>query len=372
MIKGVRLMRWRKRSFVWILLAALFVVLLYFLLAKAVERTTHTSGAGDLEKQQTDDIGADNKAEGSWSKEFLNPGSAGAASGIDPTEEEDTRLTVGKPYKTKLVGDNSTNILIVGEDKTSYLYDTIGIVSIDAEEGKIRIIMLPRDTYIEYNKRIMDFLDKAGKLREPGFLKINNAHHIGAMIKYEGKFKTHSMSFLADIIKEKLGIEVKDYVKINTRGFVEIVDLFGGVDINVPYDMNYDDPLQDLSIHLKKGLQHLDGKQAEGFVRYRQGYDENGVFREYGDTERKKNQILFLKEFIKQHGTVRNIDKIPELMKVLGKNIDHSVGFGDILLNYIGLLKDVVVKKYEIESVNIDGKSQWIYGSSYIIIDQED
>jgi len=111
------------------------------------------------------------------------------------------------------------------------------------------------------------------------------------------------MNFLAELIKEIFDIEVHDYVRFNTEGFVQIVDLFGGVDINVPYDMHYDDIYQDLHIHINKGWNHLDGKKAEGFVRYRQSNDEMGnITHSIGDYERKKNQINFIKAFIEQHG----------------------------------------------------------------------
>ena len=50
-----------------------------------------------------------------------------------------------------------------------------------------------------------------------------------------------------------LGIPIDFYVKVNTRGFVRLVDAIGGVDFNVPVDMNYEDPTQDLYIHFSKG-----------------------------------------------------------------------------------------------------------------------
>jgi LCP family protein required for cell wall assembly len=278
-------------------------------------------------------------------------------------------LTSCKPFDKKLVESHSLNILIIGEDKEAGLFDTIGIMSIDQKNRKFKIIMIPRDTYIEYNEKVIHYLDLAGKLNEPGFFKINNAHHIGPMMKYQGRFDPYtSINFLTDVIKEKFGIEVRDYIKINTESFVEIVDLFGGVDIYVPYEMNYDDPTQDLSIHLEKGMQHLDGKKAEGFVRYRKGYKSDGTFFEVGDPGRKKNQINFIKAFIQQHGTIGKINKIPSLLKILGRNIQHSIGLGDLLINYMGIAKDIVTDKYEIESENLDGELKWINSSQYVII----
>jgi len=185
------------------------------------------------------------------------------------------------------------------------------------------------------------------------------------MIGYKGKFKANSISFLAQVIKEKFGIDVDDYVKINTEGFKQVVDLFGGVDINVPYNMNYDDPAQELFIHLTKGEHHLDGKQAEGFVRFRKGYRADGT---KFDVDRKKNQLAFLNAFIKQNGTISNINKIPGLLKTLDRNITHSIDFGDMLLTYTGLAKDVINDKYVIEDKNINGEDEMINGVSYVIV----
>lgn len=279
-------------------------------------------------------------------------------------------LTEGRPYGKKLVEDGSINILLIGENKFEGLCDTISIVSIDKKSRKVRIIMIPRDTYIEYNKKVLHYLEKEGKLDVPGMLKINAAHNIGPIMKYEGRFKPYtSISFLADVINEKFNIEVDDYVKVDTDIFAQIVDLFGGIKINVPYEMNYDDPGQNLSIHLEKGEQNLDGKQAEGFVRFRQGYNEKGELLSYGDIERKKNQIAFLKAFIDQHGTINNINKTPELLKTLGKKMLHSIGVGDVLFKYMGLMKDIIEKDYEIEGMSLSGELKWINRSQYMVLD---
>ncbi len=277
-------------------------------------------------------------------------------------------LTEGQVYPDKLVEDKTKNVLIIGEDKVAGLYDTIGIMNIDKKNKKVKIIMIPRDTYIQYNKKVIHYLENAGKSGDPAFYKINCAHNIGPIMKYKSKFSQYSISFLADVIKEVFSIEVDDYVKVNTEGFVDIVDLFGGVDIEVPYNMNFDDPFQNLSIHLNKGFQHLDGKQAEGFVRFRQGYDEKNVLISYGDTERKKNQITFIKAFINQHATLENITKIPGLLKSMNKNVKTSVGVGDVLMSYTGILKDVVINKYKIDSITIQGKSEMRNGTYYQLI----
>ncbi len=274
---------------------------------------------------------------------------------------------LSEEYTKDLVEKGSINILFLGEDKENSLYDTIGIISIDKKNKKLLIMMLPRDLYIDYSQTVNDALAAAGKTKASGIYKLNAAHYIGALMEYDGKFKVNSISFLAEVIKEKFAIDIDDYIKINLAGFRKIVNLFGGVSIYVPYNMDYDDPSQDLSIHLQKGLQHLDGANAEDFVRFRQGYNEEGI---RFDVDRKKNQLAFLNAFIKQHGTIGNINKIPDLSKTLSSNMMNSIGFGEILTTYIGIAKDIVNDEYEIENKNIDGISKMIDGVSYIVIDE--
>jgi LCP family protein required for cell wall assembly len=277
-------------------------------------------------------------------------------------------LTEGKKYSKQLVNENSRNILFVGEDKVSGLFDTIGIFSVDSQNKSIKVIMIPRDLYVDYNPKVKRELELKGKVNMPAFYKINCAHNIGVYMKYEGKFGAQSINFLSDVIKEKFDITIDDYIRVNTQGFVEIVNHFGGVKVNVPYDMNYDDPYQDLSIHLNKGMQLLNGKQAEGFVRCRYTYGSKGELVNHGDYERKKNQIAFIKAFIEQHGTLAKIDKLPGMLKSLSKNVKHSLGIGDILTSYIGLAKDAIDGKYKIESVTITGKDKIINKTYFIEI----
>ncbi len=282
-------------------------------------------------------------------------------------QDEPNNITAGKPYPGKLVEANARNVLIIGQDKVSNLYDTIGIASIDENNKVLKVIMIPRDTYIEYSKGVLNKLGEKVNLHEPGIYKINFAHQIGNYIDYEGKFNSGPISFLAEVVEEKFGVKVDDFVKINISGFRKMVDHLGGVNIYVPYDMNYDDPTQDLHIHIKKGNQHLDGEDAEGFVRFRQGYKEDGSFFEVGDVNRKKNQLNFIKELIKQKGTLKNIGKIPGLLNLLGKNVQHSIGVGDMLTSYIGIATNVVSDEYDITTESLCSDKQIrIDGAAYI------
>ena len=74
-----------------------------------------------------------------------------------------------------------------------------------------------------------------------------------------------------------LGYRVDSYALFDVEVFVELIDAMGGIDFDVPVDMDYDDPGQDLSIHVQKGYQHLNGYQTMGVFRFRNTYANGDI-----------------------------------------------------------------------------------------------
>ena len=161
-----------------------------------------------------------------------------------------------------------TNVLLVGEDRTSGLYDVLMLLHVDPESSRASILQIPRDTYATY--------------AEGSYRKIN-----GAAKRLGG------MEELCAFLSESLGVSIDRYVCMELEAFSKIVDALGGVEITLPDALHYDDPSQNLSIHLPKGEQTLDGKTAEYFVRYRMGYVR-------GDLGRMDAQKLFLSALAKK------------------------------------------------------------------------
>jgi LCP family protein required for cell wall assembly len=265
--------------------------------------------------------------------------------------EKRPRLTKGNLAASSIVSEDSTNIMIIGEDDSN-VYDTIGIVSIDEKRKQLKIIMLSRDIKVEYSSYVKNNVMLSTDISKRSIL--SNASFIGSEIGYKGRFQSSSISFLSDIIKEKLNIKVDHYVKLEYECLRQIVDLFGGVDIDVPYNMNYDDPIQNLSIHLDKGMQHLDGKKAECFLRYRPHKSENEASMDAID-RRNTNQADFIKALIQQKATTSNIDKLPQLFGIIDKTTEHSFDIKNDLASYIKYLKGLAADKYTIESTIING-----------------
>ncbi|MBR4110244.1 MAG: LCP family protein [Clostridia bacterium] len=132
-------------------------------------------------------------------------------------------------------------------------------------------------------------------------------------------------------VKEITGIEAQYYVLFDTKVLRQAVDAVGGVEVDVPINMNYDDPAQDLYIHLKKGRQTLTGKQAEQFVRFRKNNDGSGY--KNGDIDRVATQQQFIKAMISRVLEPQNLLKLDKLFDIVISNTKTNVTL-DILLSY--------------------------------------
>lgn len=282
-------------------------------------------------------------------------------------------LTSGEKYYKSLVAEGSINVLVMGCDAEGANYDTLLIMSIDEANNQIKLINIPRDIYIDYSDDVLKKLKKAFPkyTSSKGIYKINAAHTIGKFIGYKkdaGRFKNPEYEFTADLVEEVFGIYIDDYVFLKPSSFRKVVDYFGGVDIDVPYHMKYSDPTQNFSVHLEKGSQHLNGEQAEGFVRYRQGYDENGKFKGLGDIERKQNQVTFVKAFIKQHMTLGNIGKIISISGDLDKYLVSSIDNAKETAEYGKVAEKLYRNKFTTASEEIECKDEKIVEVYYLKI----
>jgi len=276
---------------------------------------------------------------------------------VEPEKKPKTSLTNKQRYYTPITDSGSINILLIGKDPTYSNFDTLIIASIDEENKKVKLIDIPRDIFIDYSSDILKEIKKKAPnfYDEKGSRKINAAHAAGRMIKYapenprfEGK---PGINFLTDLLYEIFDVEINDYIAVETDGFREIVDYFGGVVIDVPIYMHYEDPAQGLYIHLEPGVQLLDGKKAEGFVRFRQGYNRKG---EYFTWSRSDNIYLFLKSFFEQHFTLKNLNKIGKVYEIVKKNTETSVSDISEIYEYAVLAKKIIDEKFSIEHVSIE------------------
>lgn len=221
-------------------------------------------------------------------------------------------------------------ILGVSTDLDSQLTDTIMVASYNPNTQKANLLSIPRDSYTGKNTA-----------KATASLKINALYNIE---------KTPEKTLKA--VNEITGLDIKYYVIVKTEALIQLVDAIGGVEFNVPIDMKYDDPTQDLHIDLKAGTQKLDGEKAEQVLRFRHSNpDKNGVMStypsEYGNDDfgRMRTQRDFISALLKQTLKPGNIFKLGEILEIAHKNVETNLE-----LSYI---KDYIPYAVEFNTDNL-------------------
>ncbi len=236
------------------------------------------------------------------------------------------------------------NILLMGTDAGGRLTDVLMVYHFDTKEKTIRMLSVPRDTKITLNGSTQ---------------KINAAHNYGKGLKNEnGGDRAHEYAINA--VSELTGIAIDRYICIDLKAFRQIIDALGGFDFEVAQTMNYDDSYQNLHIHLQKGMQHLDGDKAEQLVRFRK-YPN-------GDIGRVQVQQNVLKALISQKLNPEYADKVPEILDLLGSNMETDLAAADFV-SIVASAIEAVENTGGIETHILDGTAKYIDKVSYYIAD---
>lgn len=227
---------------------------------------------------------------------------------VQPTDNPDTDEdeSQGDPTTVPVVSaktrkEDCYTFLVMGMDDGNGNTDTIMAVTFDVKGKHVSVVSIPRDTLVDVPRTVK---------------KINAAYSAGGIEEVQKE------------VSAILGFPVDHYVTVNLRGFKALVDAVGGVDFEVPINMNYDDPTQDLHIHLNKGMQHLDGAKALQLVRFRSGYAN-------ADIGRIETQQKFLKALAKKLISWNSVGKINEFVDIFAKNVKTDLSVGN--LAYFGL-----------------------------------
>ena len=193
--------------------------------------------------------------------------------------------------------DGYTNILILGIDdgyEGGPEADTILVLSYSNDTGKSRLISIPRDTWVSAD---------------------SSAGRIGTLYSWGGA------SLIVRHVSALLGISIHQYVVIDMSTFADLIDVFGGIDIYVEEDMNYEDPESGLEIHLEQGYQHLDGNNAQKYLRFRS--------EKLGDVGRVQRQQKFFKAFYTKVLQLDTIPKLPAIADIFRNRMETSAEIFD-------------------------------------------
>ena len=211
--------------------------------------------------------------------------------------------------------------LLVG--KSQNLTDTIIVAKYNPQTQEAVMMSIPRDTFIGKNKNSATSMDKINVLYQQSPEKLLKA------------------------VNNITGLDIKNYITVDTKALRELVDSIDGVYFDVPIDMDYDDTSQNLHIHLKKGYQLLNGDKAEQLVRFRKNNNFTGYSSEYGsdDYGRMRTQREFIIAAVKQTIQAKNILKIGEILDIAHRNVETNME--------ISKLKDYLPYIMNIDSENI-------------------
>lgn len=214
--------------------------------------------------------------------------------------------------------------------------DTIMLVNIDFVNSKINLISIPRDTY--------------ASIEGHGKQKINHSYNFGGA------------ELTVQTLNNLLGKDIQNYMTMDYEFVESVVDIVGGVDVDVPIDMDYEDTWADppLKIHLKAGPQTLNGSDSIGFLRFRKGYANQ-------DLGRVEAQQQFVGSFLQKLKEPRTLLSAPALFSAYDKYTDSNLPFSTIVK--IGLnLKNI--DQESISTATLPGSAGYMKKISYFFMDE--
>lgn len=260
-----------------------------------------------------------------------------------------TYLNLGDDSETKDVirdlknSNEKFQVLLIGVDSLNNRRsdntrsDVMMLLDVDGEKKQATLVSIPRDSRVE--------------IRGHGKTKINHAYAYG---KADLALETVNKSF---------GLNVPYYIVTDYAFVKDVVDIVGGIEVNVPMDMDYEDPSADppLSIHLKKGLQTLNGDEALQFLRFRKGYKN-------ADLDRVKAQQAFMSSLMGKLKSSKGIVHGPQLLVSYMDNTSSNMPISKV--SRMGLTA-ISVGRENFESSTIPGTPVMINHISYYKVDHD-
>lgn len=221
-------------------------------------------------------------------------------------------------------GSGNRDVVVLGLDAGRGNTDVI--FTIRVKGGETRIIQIPRDSYVD--------------TRSFGPMKVN------ALYAYGGTKAVKSE------LTRLMHRPINYHILINLEGIRTIADLLGGLEVDVPKRLYYQDHSQGLYIDLQPGLQVLKGRDLEGFLRWRHDGE--------GDFGRLRRQQLVLKSLFSKLTRPESLVRLPALIDAAGRNVKTDMGPMEIggLITAMGTT--------ELETKRLEAKPFFLNGISYL------
>lgn len=229
----------------------------------------------------------------------------------------------------------NVNVLVLGVDSVdgTHRADTIFILGINPVKSRVSMLSVPRDTRVLIS----------GKAR-----KINEI------------LPRYGQAALRSLLEDLLHIQISRFVEVSFQGFVNIVDILGGIDIDIEKAMNYDDNWGKVHIHFNAGMNHLDGRQALNYVRFRADAA--------ADLGRIKRQQKFMRVLLEKVMTPGFFVKLPKIVSEAFEHIHTDFTLAEIFT----LAKGFESFKIQFRNTSLPGEARYVDKISYFMPYQEE
>ncbi len=324
---------WKKLRIPAIVLGSLIVLALLVLLLYSIwERPPEVKQADGPNVQATVQPAIETPAP---PVETIVPVSDPAETAVPSETPAPTPEPTEQPVKTGRK-ESCYTFVVLAYDQSYANTDTILVGRLDTEEATLDVVSIPRDTLVNVSW---------------GVKKVNT------ILPLEQNDADRFMEHLGNLI----GFTPDCYAVVNIRAVEKLVDCIGGVYYNVPRDMDYDDPTQDLHIHIQKGYQLLTGSNAVKVMRFRVGNDDSGYAN--GDLGRIATQQDFLMAAADQFLKLGNIPNLNDAIQILQDSVATNLTANNIAFFAREFLK---LDRENIRFHTLPGRGVFIRGGSYL------
>ncbi len=244
-------------------------------------------------------------------------------------------LIEGNPSTGEQAHIGNVNVLVLGVDSVdgTHRADTMFVLGINPGKHRVSMLSIPRDTRVLIN----------GKAR-----KINEI------------LPRYGVNVLRTLLEDLLRVQISRYVEVGFQSFVNIIDILGGLDIDIEKAMNYDDNWGKVHIHFNQGMNHLDGRQCLNYVRFRADAA--------ADLGRIKRQQKFMKVLFDKVMTPGIVVKLPQIINEAFKHIQTDFSLAELY----ALIKGFEGARIEFRNNSLPGEARYIDKISYYMPYQEE
>ncbi|MDT1096369.1 LCP family protein [Staphylococcus pseudintermedius] len=242
----------------------------------------------------------------------------------------DSKVNAAKqPISILFLGiDDSSTRRQNGQSAENARTDAMILSTMNPDKHQIRLVSIPRDT--------LSYIPEVGY-----YDKITHAHAYGGP---EASMRT---------VEAYLNVPVDYYVRINMEAFAKTVDELGGIEYDVPYDLNEPNTMDKGRIKLKKGKQQLNGDEVLAVTRTR---------KQDSDLKRGQRQMEVLKILFKKAQDTKSLHKLDDIIEIVGKNSKHNLSYSEIK----ALATNYLANDVDIQSQQLKGENELLNGIYYI------